>query len=305
MAVLGKEQIHDIALEKLRLPELSVRGAVDIDKLQELAKSIREQGILDPLHVHRDGNDFVIDSGTRRYRAAKMAGLTHAPCIIRDAPEDTRLQQALITNLQRDAMDPIYEARGLASLKHKKGLTPFQIAQKIGKSESWVESRIRLLDLGPRVQDMIQQQILTPTSAFELLKVPDLNIQEAVAKAVINNALTAEGTKRLVDNVLRVEGPPEQRAQATTEILAQPEVLYPCDSCQLGFPKNALTKFDLCQPCTTEIYEVVLKIRQRVDAEKSKEVTLKDERTVERVVEDSSRAATLPKEPPAREGAGS
>lgn len=278
MAVLGKEQIHDIPIDKLRLPELSVRGSVDLDKLQELAKSIREQGILDPLHVHRDGNDFVIDSGTRRYRAAKMAGLNTVPCIIRDLQEDTRLQQALITNLQRDAMDPIYEARGLASLKHKKGLTPFQIAQKIGKSESWVESRIRLLDLGPRVQDMIQQQILTPTSAFELLKVPDLNIQEAVAKAVINNALTGEGTKRLVENVLRVEGPAEVQEQRVSEIIAQPEVLYPCDSCQLGFPKNALTKFDLCQACITEIYEVVLKIRQRVDQEKTAREQLPEEK---------------------------
>ena len=145
------------------------RRDFDEEALQELAASIQAVGVIQPIIVCREGERYTIVAGERRYRAARLAGLEQIPAIVRDWEKQTRLEAALIENLQRDDLNPVEEAMGVKKLMEETGLTQEQAAQRLGKSRPAVANLLRLLTLPESVIRMLREGKLTAGHARALV----------------------------------------------------------------------------------------------------------------------------------------
>ena len=151
LAVL--ERVQSVPIHKIRPSTLQPRKQFSDDSLRELADSIREQGIVQPLIVRPRGDYFELIAGERRWRAARLLSLSDVPVIFREADDRAALELALIENLQRENLNPIEEARGYAQLAEQFQLTQEEIATKVGRSRAVVANALRLLRLPPAVQN--------------------------------------------------------------------------------------------------------------------------------------------------------
>jgi ParB family transcriptional regulator, chromosome partitioning protein len=174
------------------------RQHMDAGELQELADSIRVQGILQPLVVRlNEKQQYEIIAGERRYRAAKLAGLDKVPVLIKEVSDETAMAMALIENIQRADLNPIEEALGLDRLNRDFQLTHQEIAQAVGKSRATVSNLLRLLNLNADVQDLLKQQKLDLGHAKVLLGVKG-ELQSRLAQQVANEGLTVRETEVLL-----------------------------------------------------------------------------------------------------------
>jgi len=169
-----------------------------VDALAELAASIKEHGILQPLSVRRGTNGYELVSGERRLRAAKLAGLSEVPCIIIDVDSEGSSLLALVENLQRKDLDFVEEATALARLISTYHLSQEAAAQKIGKSQSAVANKIRLLRLSPSVLDLMRSNNLTERHARALLRLEDEKLQLRAVNHIITHHLTVARTEEYV-----------------------------------------------------------------------------------------------------------
>ncbi len=157
------------------------------DKLEELAQSIREQGIIQPLIVRRSevkGYDIV--AGERRYRAAQMAGLTHVPAVVRDMTDVQLMEVAVIENLQREDLNAIEIAEAYANLMEKCDLTQEELARRVGQSRSHVANMLRLLSLPDEVRGLVSRGTLSMGHARALLSLKEKDEQVALAKKAVS-----------------------------------------------------------------------------------------------------------------------
>jgi ParB family chromosome partitioning protein len=185
-------------LEQISASPLQPRGRFDETALDELAASIREKGLLQPVIVRRTDKDrFELIAGERRFRAAQRAGLGRIPVIVRDADDGEALELALIENLQREDLNPIEEARGLQRLNSEFKLGHEAIAVRIGKSRSTVTNSLRLLQLPPEVQMQIESGSLSAGHARALLGIDSAPAQSALAGEIATRRLTVRETERL------------------------------------------------------------------------------------------------------------
>src|SRR5579872_1213369 len=151
-ATSGEEKTSQLAIEKLQPGKFQPRQIFSEGSLQELAESIRTQGIIQPIIIRKtDSGQYEIIAGERRWRAAQLAGLSKVPVIIRDVPDNTAIAIALIENIQRENLNPIEEARALKRLQDEFQLTQLQASEAVGKSRVAVTHLLRLLDLHPDV----------------------------------------------------------------------------------------------------------------------------------------------------------
>lgn len=167
------------------------------DELAELADSIKQNGILQPLLVRKKGTGYEIVAGERRYQAAKAAGLTEVPVVIRDISDDDVFKLALIENLQRSDLSPIEEARGYKQLLVDKGLTQEELAKALSKSRSAITNTIRLLDLPEEVQTYVEEGQLSAGHARAILAVPQEEARIRLAQKVIQEKLSVRQTESL------------------------------------------------------------------------------------------------------------
>lgn len=176
------------------------RGAFEPADLQELADSIRQHGVLQPLIVARlEGQDqLLLVAGERRLEAAKLAGLATVPAVIRQATEEQFLVWALIENLQREDLNPIEAAQGYQQLAEDFGLSHQAIADRVGKSRSAVSNVLRLLNLPPALQQAVQDQTLSEGHARALLGLASGEAMEAALKTVLERQLNVRQTEALV-----------------------------------------------------------------------------------------------------------
>ena len=162
------------------------RKEFDMEQLAQLAKSIKEYGIIEPLIVRINDNDeFELIAGERRLRAAKMAGLDKVPIILKDYDDDKVAQIALIENLQRSNLNVIEEANAYQLLLHKFNLKQEEVAQKVGKSRSHIANFVRLLNLAKEVQCLLQDNKLNMGQAKPLLAIEDEKLQVILVKKVL------------------------------------------------------------------------------------------------------------------------
>jgi ParB family transcriptional regulator, chromosome partitioning protein len=173
------------------------RQTFDPDKLEELVQTIHQKGVLSPVIVRSFGEGYQLISGERRWRAAKLAGLHRIPAILRDVSDRDALELSLIENIQREDLRPIEEARAYRSLLDLHGGTQEDLARRLGKDRSTVANALRLLKLPPSVQDLLQQNRITPGHARCLLAVPPEN-QNGLLEAILTKDLSVRETERLV-----------------------------------------------------------------------------------------------------------
>lgn len=173
------------------------RKTFDEDKLAELADSIRQNGVLQPILVRRKGQKYEIVAGERRYQASKLAGLKEIPAVVREIDDDKVFQLALIENLQRSDLSPIEEAKGYKQLLTSRSLTQEELAKILSKSRSSIANTLRLMDLPVEVQHMMEQGLLTAGHARAILAVPSEEGRIKLAKKVVTESLTVRQTENL------------------------------------------------------------------------------------------------------------
>ena len=157
----------------------------DDEKIEELANSIKEYGVIQPIIVAKKNNYYQIVAGERRWRAAKKAGLSEIPSIIRNYTEQKNKEVALIENIQREDLNPIEKAKALKEIIEKYGLTQQELADKIGISRSGIANTMRILNLDPRVIDLVMQGKITEGHCRSLLNIEDPDRQYQAALYVI------------------------------------------------------------------------------------------------------------------------
>jgi len=205
----------DADVDRLTPNEFQPRVQVDDARLQELARSIKTNGVIQPIVVRRIGNRFEIIAGERRWRAAKLAGLLRVPVVVRDvAPgqEKSLLEMALIENIQREDLNPIDEALAYRRLADEFHLRQEDIASAVGKDRASVANYVRLLKLPDEVRTEIASGRLSMGHARALLSLPDEADQRRTAREVIARSLSVRETESLVKKI--VEGGAAVRAAA-------------------------------------------------------------------------------------------
>ena len=175
------------------------RKRFDPESLEDLAQSIRQHGIIQPLTVRRLSSGYYqIIAGERRWRAAKQAGLVEVPAIIIEADDRKVMELGLIENLQREELNPAEEARGYQILMEEYGLTQEQVAERMGKSRPAITNTLRLLSLAEEVLTMLEEGVLSAGHARALLPLPTPKLQLEAAKKVVSEGLSVRQTESLV-----------------------------------------------------------------------------------------------------------
>ena len=172
--------------------------------LRGLAESIRENGLVQPVVVRRQGARFELIAGERRWRAAQLAGLEKIPAVVRDVPDEKLLELALIENIQREDLNAIEEALAYKSLIEAAGLTQEVLAQRVGRDRSYITNYLRLLRLPDDLQRLVQDGRLSTGHARTLLGATDVALQRRLARKIIEKGLSVRETERLIRR--QVEG---------------------------------------------------------------------------------------------------
>jgi ParB family chromosome partitioning protein len=170
------EEVIQISIEELQPNPLQPRGVITPESLVDLVDSIKEHGILEPLVIARTPAGYQIIAGERRWRAAKLAGFTHVPSLVRETSPKGMLEMALVENVQRVDLNAIDRAKGLERLMTEFGLTTSEIAARIGKSVAYVSNSIRLLSLPDALKDGLLSGLITEGHARALSSIDDHNV---------------------------------------------------------------------------------------------------------------------------------
>lgn len=200
-------EVHDEnAIIELKINDIEPninqpRKTFDQERLAEMASSIREHGIIQPIVVRKKHEKYEIIAGERRWRAARLAGLTKVPVIIKNFSDQQVIQAALIENLQREDLNPIEEATGYEQLMKAYKLTQEDVAKIIGKSRSAVANTLRLLSLDERVKELIIKDKITSGHARALVVINDKDLQYEITKKIIENDLSVRETEKLLNSI--------------------------------------------------------------------------------------------------------
>lgn len=194
----SEDQLCQLSVDVIQRGKYQPRREMDPDALDDLANSIRSQGIIQPIVVRQLlGGRFEIVAGERRWRAAQLAGLTEVPAIIKDIPDEAAVAIALIENIQREGLNPIEEAMALQRLIAEFSMTHQQVAEAVGKSRASVTNLLRLLTLAEEVKTMLEHGDIEMGHARALLSLPEA-LQIEAAQSIVNKGLSVRDTEELV-----------------------------------------------------------------------------------------------------------
>lgn len=207
----GREQLVSIA--QIEPNQEQPRKYFNEDQLNELAESVKNFGILQPLLVQRKGEFYEIIAGERRWRAAKLAGLKEVPVLICDYTKQQTLEIALIENVQRADLNPIEEAKAYQMLVQEFGLKQEEVAERVSKNRATITNSMRLLKLDERVQQMLVENLISGGHARALLGLEDKEQQYELAKKVRENQLSV----RQVEKLVKMMTAPKKEKKADTE----------------------------------------------------------------------------------------
>lgn len=192
------EDSSEIPIDLIEPSPLQPRSVFDEAKLNELARSISANGVVQPLLLRRRGDRYELIAGERRWRAAQLAGLSKVPAVIRNVSDDKVLELALIENIQREDLNPIEEARAYKKLIETIGLTQETVAERVGRDRSYVTNYLRLLRLPEDLQELLQAGRLSTGHARAILGTDQVDIQRRLARKIIEQDLSVRATERLV-----------------------------------------------------------------------------------------------------------
>jgi ParB family transcriptional regulator, chromosome partitioning protein len=201
-AVSGQQPALEVDIDLLRPNRFQPRTHVEEAKIDELARSIRSNGIIQPIVVRTTDSGYEIVAGERRWRAAQRLALQKVPVVVRDIPDDRLLAAALIENIQREDLNPIEEAHAYRRLADEFALTQEQIADAVGKDRSSVANCLRLLKLPGEIRDHVASGALSMGHARALLSLPDSSAQLRVGQEVLDRRLSVRETEALVKRTI-------------------------------------------------------------------------------------------------------
>lgn len=195
------DRVLYIDINDIRPNSAQPRMNFDEAKLNELASSIRTNGVIQPLIVRESSNGYELVAGERRWRASRMAGLKSVPCIIRNFDDKQNAIVAIIENMQREDLDPIEEAMGLKSMTEKYGFTQEQVSASLGRSRTYITNSIRLLKLPPEIQQYVSSGQMSAAHGRTIINISDREKQMEVANKIIRNDLSVRATEKLAEKV--------------------------------------------------------------------------------------------------------
>lgn len=208
------EEMNEVPIDLIDPSTVQPRAIFDEAKLDELARSITSNGVVQPVLLRRKGARFELIAGERRWRAAQRAGLTTVPAVLRNVSDENVLEIALIENIQREDLNPIEEARAYKKLMETLGLTQEMIAERVGRDRSYVTNYLRLLRLPEDLQELLQSGRLSTGHARTLLGVDEADVQRRLARKIIEQDLSVRATERLVRLVGKL---PRAQAKASSK----------------------------------------------------------------------------------------
>jgi len=214
-AAASAERSLDIDSDLLRPNKFQPRTQMDEERIEDLARSIRANGIIQPIVVRKVDEGYEIIAGERRWRAAQRAGLLKVPVVVRDIPEERLLAVALIENIQREDLNPIEEAVAYRRLSDEFHLTQEQIADAVGKDRSSVANYVRLLRLPQEVRGSVASNALSMGHARALLALTDEAAQLRVARDVVSRNLSVRETEALVK---KATAPAVEKPEKTADV---------------------------------------------------------------------------------------
>lgn len=221
-------KVHEIDINKINPNKNQPRTTFNDDSLQELADSINEIGIIQPLIVKKNGEFYEIIAGERRWRAARIAGLRKIPVIVKDYDDLKVLEAALIENVQREDLNPMEEAFTYVRFADEFNLSQEEIAKKVGKSRSAVANSMRLVNLDPRVQIFVKEGKLSNGHGRTLLSIDDGELQFELAEKIIDDGLSVRQTEELVKYTIENINKPVENEEEKEKTTVNPEVAREC-----------------------------------------------------------------------------
>lgn len=217
-----EDRVLYIDINDIRPNSAQPRKNFDETKLNELAESIRSNGVIQPLIVRESKNGgYELVAGERRWRASRIAGLKKVPCIIRNFDDKQNAIVAIIENMQREDLDPIEEALGLKSMTEKYGFTQEQVSASLGRSRTYIANSIRLLKLPPEIQQYVSSGQMSAAHGRTIINISDKAKQKEVADKIIKNDLSVRATEKLAQKV-KDELKPERKKRKSTRPATDP-----------------------------------------------------------------------------------
>lgn len=193
--------VMKISMNLIKANESQPRKNFDEEKIEQLAASIKEHGVVQPIVLRKDKDTYIIVAGERRWRAAKSIGLKEIPAVIMELSDKQVLEISLIENIQREDLNPIEEALAYKKLIEEFNLTQEELGNRIGKSRTAVTNILRLLNLDDRVQEYLIDGVITEGHGRALLAVPDKDTQFILAQTIIDESLNVRDTEKLIKNI--------------------------------------------------------------------------------------------------------
>ena len=216
---ITRTEIVSIPLAQIMPNPFQPRKTFSAEGLQELCASIREFGVIQPLIVRKTDSGYELIAGERRLRASGLAGRDDVPCVLRDASDKEMAEIALIENLQREDLHYFEEAQGSEKLLRQFNLTQEVLAERVGKTQSSIANKLRLLKLPPEMREYIFEEKLTERHSRALLKVDDSERQWQLLKFVAENKLNVRETESLIEAQFQNEPIPEQKVVRRPQML--------------------------------------------------------------------------------------
>lgn len=215
-----KGRILMLKLDLVQPNKEQPRKTFDEEKINELAESIKNYGVLQPLLVQKNDNFYEIIAGERRWRAAKAAGVKEVPAVLKEYSKQEAMEISLIENVQRADLNPIEEALGYRQLIDEFGLTQEEIAVRVAKSRTVITNTMRLLKLDEQIQNMLVQGVITSGHARALLSLEDIQMQLKAAKEILDKKLSVRETERLVKRLQKEASGEKKEEKKKDETLA-------------------------------------------------------------------------------------
>jgi len=216
------EEIHEIAVEDIFPNRQQPRQTFNDQSLAELAGSIKSHGVIQPIFLKRHVHGYEIVAGERRWRAAKMAGLTKIPAVIRDVSDDKKLEIALIENIQREDLNPIEEGQAYKLLMDQFEYTQQVLAEKVGKDRSTIANSVRLLKLPNKIKEFISENQLSMGHARAILGVEEDEDKINLSERIIKKGLSVRETEALIRRFNR-----DKEKKDTTSTISENDKMIP------------------------------------------------------------------------------
>lgn len=212
----SEEDINEISIKRIVANVNQPRKDFDEQKLNELAESMKQHGVLQPIILRKKGSKYELVAGERRWRAAAKAGLEKIPAIVKDLSDSAVMEIALIENLQREDLNPLEEAQAYKTLMSGFGLTQDELSKRVGKSRSLIANTVRLLNLDTEIQILVSEDMITAGHARALLAVENKKDRIKLAKKISVENLSVRQTEEIVKKLNKLKK--DKKPQKTVEI---------------------------------------------------------------------------------------